>query len=273
MKLTKLKTKFSDKLLKEHELPAFECVHFADRPIIINCEHASNRIPEKLENLGLAEEFLQTHIAWDIGAGELCKRIALNLDATAMYCNYSRLVVDCNRNLKDPTAFIEVSDHIIVPGNQSLSAADQLARADAIFDPYHKKLKFELDRHTIADNTPVLIAIHSFTPALNQQEQRPWHVGILWDKDPRLPEQLLEALNLEPNLIVGDNQPYSGKHFADYTIDHHAEENGYAHVCIEIRQDLLENEKGIQEWSERLSRILGQILDDKSLYKKYPNQD
>ena len=272
MKQTNLKTNNSDNLLNEHELPAFECVHFADRPIIICSEHASNRIPENLENLGLSEDFLQTHIAWDIGAGEVCKQIAHNLDATAIYCNYSRLVVDCNRNLTDPTAFIEVSDHIIVPGNQSLTADDKQARNDALYAPYHEKLKFELERHTSADKTPVLIAIHSFTPALNQKQARPWHVGVLWDKDPRIPKQLLSALNLEADLIVGDNKPYSGRHFADYTMDHHAEENGYAHVCIEIRQDLLENEKGILEWSERLSRVLGKILIDKNLYKKYPIQ-
>lgn len=262
----------TNSLLAADEPAAFECILFGDRPIIICCEHASKRVPKSLENLGLSEEFMQTHIAWDIGAGEVCKQVAHNLDATAIYCNYSRLVVDCNRNLEDATAFIEISDHIIVPGNQSLSADDKQARNDALYAPYHKKLKFELDRHTIADKTPVLIAIHSFTPALNQQQTRPWHIGVLWDKDPRLPEQLLPALNLEKNLIVGDNLPYSGKHFADYTMDHHAEENGYAHVCIEIRQDLLENEEGILEWSERLSRVLGQILLDKSVYKKYPVQ-
>ncbi|MBT8141225.1 MAG: N-formylglutamate amidohydrolase [Gammaproteobacteria bacterium] len=255
-------------ILQAHELPPYECVHFDNKPIVLCCEHASNKIPEQLNNLGLGEDFLETHIALDIGAGELCKRVASQLGATAVYCNYSRLVVDCNRNLKDPTAFIPVSDHIIIPGNQNLDQNSQQQRADAIYHPYHAKMAEELAKHVHDGKTPVLIAIHSFTPSLIDQAPRPWHVGILWDKDPRIPEMLLSELQAEEGIIVGDNQPYSGKHFADYSMDHHAEKQGFAHVCIEVRQDLLQTEEGIQEWSLRLGRILNKVLQDKRHYHK-----
>lgn len=263
-----LKKKNIDFLLQSHEPAAYECERFGNRPVLFCCEHASNRIPDKLNNLGLSEDMLQTHIAWDIGAGELSRRVAKKLNATSIRNNYSRLVVDCNRSLSDPSAFIEISDHIIIKGNTDLVESSKEQRANEIFHPYHDALKKELSSHLIGEQTPVMISIHSFTPALNKQEPRRWHAGILWDKDPRLPVQLLTELSKDKAIIVGDNQPYSGRHIADYSIDHHAELNGYAHVCVEVRQDLLSNEPGIQEWTDRMVSVLGGILEDKNLYKR-----
>ena len=255
-------------LLLGDEPKAYECIRYGSRPVLICCEHASNRVPKQLNKLGLSEELLQTHIAWDIGAGELSVRLAENLAATSIRNNYSRLVVDCNRELDDPSAFIEVSDHIKINGNTGLNNLARNQRRDAIYNPYHAIVERELVSHLQGDQTPVMIAIHSFTPMLNKQEPRPWHVGILWDKDPRIPVPLINALSEDESLMVGDNLPYSGRHIADYSIDHHAEKNGFAHVCVEVRQDLISSESGIQEWTGRLSTIFGKILEDESLYTR-----
>ena len=155
-------------LLLGDEPKAYECIRYGSRPVLICCEHASNRVPKQLNKLGISEELLQTHIAWDIGAGELSVRLAENLAATSIRNNYSRLVVDCNRELDDPSAFIEVSDHIKINGNTGLNNLARNQRRDAIYNPYHVIVERELVSHLQGDQTPVMIAIHSFTPMLNK---------------------------------------------------------------------------------------------------------
>ena len=258
----------TDSLLQANEPPAFECIRFGGRPIIISCDHASNRIPLALDNLGLPVEELQRHIAWDIGAASVAKSLAESLQATLVSNNYSRLVVDCNRYLSDPSAFTTVSDTTEVLGNKNLSEFDKAQRAESIYYAYHRAIHKELDRHIVDDQCPVLISIHSFTPELKSNPiQRPWEIGVLWDKDPRIPEALLDALRKERTLVVGDNQPYSGRDLADYTVDHHAEKHGFAHTSIEIRQDLLQSEEGIAEWSERLGDIFIAMLEKPEFYQ------
>jgi len=258
----------TDSLLTKDEPAAFECIRFGDKPIVISCDHASNRIPEKLDNLGLSHDELERHIAWDIGAAEVAKLLAENLQATLVSNNYSRLVVDCNRYLSDLSAFTTISDTTTVIGNQDLSELDKAQRAESIYYAYHRAIHKELERHTTDIQSPVLISIHSFTPELRSNSVcRPWHVGVLWDKDPRIPLELLAALRSEQALVVGDNEPYSGRDLADYTVDHHAEKHGFAHTSIEIRQDLLQDQEGILEWSSRLSEIFKSMLNKPEFYQ------
>lgn len=264
----------TESLLKVNEPPAFECIRFGDKPIIISCDHASNRIPSALDNLGLHEEELQRHIAWDIGAAGVAKSLAASLGATLVSNNYSRLVVDCNRYLSDPSAFTILSDTTEVIGNQNLTEFDKAQRAESIYYAYHRTIHKELDRHIIDNQCPVLISIHSFTPELKSNPiERPWEIGVLWDKDPRIPLALLDALRKESNLVVGDNQPYSGRDLADYTVDHHAEKHGFAHTSIEIRQDLLQDEKGIAEWSKRLGNIFIAMLAKPEFFQSLKNNN
>jgi predicted N-formylglutamate amidohydrolase len=178
---------------------------------------------------------------------------------------YSRLVIDCNRHLTDSTSIAAVSDGTVIPGNQDLTAAARQARAREVFEPYHAALATELAELAHEVPAPALIAIHSFTDRMSGQ-QRPWHCGVLWDQDPRLAVPLLERLRAEPDLVVGDNEPYSGRHPADYTIDTHAERRGWPHVCLEIRQDLLVQSADVEVWSARLARVLEPLLVDRALY-------
>jgi predicted N-formylglutamate amidohydrolase len=238
---------------------------------LLVCDHASRRIPRSLDDPGLDELALRRHVACDIGAGDVTRRLSEILDAPAILAEYSRLVVDCNRHLTDPTAFRAVSDGEFVPGNHNLDAAAKEARAQAIFYPYHEAIRARLQVFRQQGVAPAVIAIHSFTPIFNRTS-RPWQLGVLWDTDDRIPKPLMEKIGRIPGTVVGDNEPYSGKAPADYTIDHHAEPAGLPHVSIEIRQDLIRTHVGVERWSCILGRALGEILADDDLYTAVANQ-
>jgi predicted N-formylglutamate amidohydrolase len=253
-------------LLGPDDPPSYEIYRPAGRArVLLACDHASRAFPAALGRLGLPDEVTWRHIAWDIGAADLTRALADRLDAAAVLAGYSRLVVDCNRRLDDPSCFATVSDGRRIPGNEALSDADRHARAEACYEPYHAAIAGRLDAVRRERGVPALVAIHSFTPVYGSQA-RPWNVGILWDRDPRLPVPLLERLRREPRLTVGDNEPYSGRHPADYTIDRHAESAGLPHVCIEVRQDELLTPAGVARWAGVLGRALGEILADESIY-------
>ena len=234
-------------------------------PVLIVCDHASRRIPESFGDLGLPSQYLYKHIAWDIGAGALARSLSEKLQLPAVLAGYSRLLVDCNRNLDDPSAFPEASDGIPVPGNQALSQLERQQRIDAFYWPYHHAIRDRIRLLESLAPAPALIALHSFTPALDGVS-RPWHVGVMWNKDHRIALALIQNLAAMDGVVVGDNQPYSGRHPADFTIDHHAEAEGLPHAGIEVRQDLVQTEEGVAEWSERLAQVLAPILENRSLY-------
>jgi predicted N-formylglutamate amidohydrolase len=235
------------------------------RPALLVCDHASNRIPAGLHQLGVSERALASHLGVDIGAAEATRYLSDALQLPAVMAAYSRLVVDCNRRLDDPTAFSKGTGDNRVPGNLSLAHADREARANAIYWPYHHAIRDRLAALEPLGQAPALIAIHSFTPELHAGP-RPWHFGVLWDSDPRMPAPLIKNLRANPDLMVGDNEPYSGKDLHDFTIDHHGEAEGLPHVSIEIRQDLVETAEGVRHWAGLLAEALAPILDDEQLY-------
>lgn len=225
-------------------------------PVLLTCDHASSRVPASLGALGLSVADLQRHIALDIGAADLTRRLATLLRVPAVLTGYSRLVVDCNRHLEDPSAFPASSDGSVVPGNVGLSAAQCSARAEALYRPYHGAISRLLDG---LGPLPGLVAVHSFTPHFDGFA-RPWHVGVLWDGDERLSAPLLTALRTTGEWCIGDNEPYSGRYPAGYTMDAHAESRGLPHVSIEVRQDLLATPEGVARWAALLASALRAIL-------------
>jgi len=258
-------------LLTAADPPPVEHVNAGGKaPVLITCDHASRRVPKSLHNLGLDAASLKLHIGWDIGAAEVSRDLARQLDAPAILAGYSRLVIDCNRDLDDPTSMPATSDGVAVPGNKDLSAAAKARRAEALFKPYHRAVETALDRFAARGVHPAVLSIHSFTPVMNGFA-RPWHIGILWDKDPRMAVPVLAALRREPGLVVGDNEPYSAREPAGYTMRTHAEKRGLPHLNVELRQDLLASEAGTAEWAKRLVRVLTPILEDPALYhaKRY----
>ncbi|MDH3759776.1 MAG: N-formylglutamate amidohydrolase [Gammaproteobacteria bacterium] len=235
--------------------------------VLLVGDHASNVMPKALGNLGLDQDALEQHIAYDIGTRKLVNHLSQHLDAPAVLAGYSRLVIDLNRSLEDDSLMPEVSDETPIPGNQNMPAEHRNLRIHSFYTPYRKAIDGMLRGFREQDIVPAFIAIHSFTPQMAGFE-RPWHVGVLWDKDPRIPLPLMENLRAHPERFnIGDNEPYSGKHPADYTIDHHAEASGIPHVSIEIRQDLVNTEEGAERWATILDDALRDILADPELYQ------
>ena len=235
--------------------------------VLLVGDHVSRAIPEAMGNLGLEDEVLDQHMAYDIGTRKLIHHLSEHLDAPAVLAGYSRLVVDLNRSLEDPSVFAEESDGIRIPGNQGLTREEKMLRVKSFYTPYRRAIDTMLHQLRRGDEVPALIALHSFTPELGGVK-RPWDIGLLWDVDPRIPLPLLKQLRAHPdNLHVGDNQPYSGRHPADYTIDHHAEATGLPHISIEVRQDLIDTEEGAERWASILDEALKEILADPQLYR------
>jgi predicted N-formylglutamate amidohydrolase len=221
----------------------------------LTCEHAGRAFPRRLGRLGLPEAETLRHIAWDIGIGAVGRELSLLLNAAVILQTYSRLVIDCNRDPKVPSSIPEISEATEIPGNRSLDEAERAARVDAIFRPYHDAIAAALDRRAAADRASVLVALHSFTPVF-KGVSRPWHVAVLFNRDPRLAHALAELLRADGSLMVGENEPYRVSDLTDYTVPVHGERRGLPHVEIEIRQDLITKPAGQREWAERLARLL-----------------
>jgi predicted N-formylglutamate amidohydrolase len=244
--------------LAAHEPPPCTVLNCDARsPILLLCDHASRRIPASLGDMGLDPPARRCHLAVDIGAGTLTRALASSLSVTAVLCEYSRLVVDCNRQLLDPSAFLEFGDGIVIPGNRNLRPEQKAMRADAVYWPYHEAVAEEIKRLQSYGTPPAVLSLHSFTPVLNGVARR-WHMGVLWDADKRLADVFMKGLG-EAGYLVGDNEPYSGKAPQDFTIDYHAEANGLPHVGLEIRQDLIADEAGVTEIARLIAGIIRTI--------------
>lgn len=253
-------------LLGPSDPPPVEICHAQGAaPVLLTCDHASNAIPCALDGLGLPPAARHLHIAWDIGAAAVTRLLAEALDAAALLTSFSRLVIDCNRDPGDPTSIPAVSDGVAVPGNRNLAESARAARRDACFAPYHTAITARLDALLAAGRPPALLSIHSFTP-LMAGVTRPWHIGILWDKDGRIPQPLLAALRADRAITVGDNQPYSAREPAGYTVRQHAVQRGLPHVAIELRQDLVADDQGARLWAARLAAALRPILARRDIY-------
>ena len=211
-------------------------------PVLLICDHATNFIPRALRSLGLDQAQMARHIAWDIGIAEVTRDLSRRLDAPAVLSHFSRLIVDPNRDLDDPTLIPQLSDGVVVPGNQGLTKGEIQARINNFHRPYHQAIRRSLDALVARGPEPAMVSMHSFTPVMKGAE-RPWHVGILWDSDPRLPEPLMARLRAQ-GVPVGDNEPYTARDGHGYTLYEHAARRGLAHVLIEIRQDLIDTHHG-----------------------------
>ncbi len=226
---------------------------------VLACDHASNLVPLSLADLGLPAEELRRHIAWDQGAAEVARGLSRQLDAAAVLAGYSRLVIDCNRSPGHETSIAEESDGTTVPGNIGIDSAARDARRRTLFEPYHDALAGVLRRVGERGQTPVLIAVHSFTPVMGGKA-RPWQVSVLWGYDPRIPVPLLAALRARGDLVVGDNVPYSGRNRHGYTIKVHGARAGIPHALIEVRADEIADPDGVARYIDILGDALEAVL-------------
>lgn len=254
-------------LIGPDDPPPVEIVNAEGRaPAVVICDHAARAIPRALGGLGVCDGELCRHIGWDIGAAAVSRALARRLDAPAVLAGYSRLVIDLNRQPGDPSSIPLVSDGTAVPGNADLSDAAVEERQEAIFWPYHHTITESLGRQWRHGGlAPALIAVHSFTPVMAGRA-RPWHVGVLWNHDPRMAVPALRELRRVGGLVVGDNEPYSGRDIG-YTVARHAEAAGLPHVAFEIRQDLIADDAGAARWAAILGAVLAGMIGDPALHR------
>jgi len=223
-------------------------------PYFVLCDHASNAIPPEMNSLGMPDDILQTHIAWDIGAGALASALAKQLSGTLFQCAFSRLIVDPNRAVTAKDSIPSVSDLIPIPGNQMLNAAARTQRIEKFFDPYHTQFKAALDDMVTRTGGPFAISVHSFTNRLmGTADDRPWHIGLLWREDESNAAAMIDYLNRETGWLIGDNQPYDARQF-NYSVDRHVAPRGLPHLTFEVRQDLLSDDRRIAQLAETLAR-------------------
>lgn len=230
----------------------------ASTGLLILCDHAENAIPEAFGTLGLRPEDLHRHIAYDLGAAQLAEHLAKALGAPAILSRFSRLLIDPNRGLDDPTLIMQISDGLIVPGNVGLAASEIEGRIARYYRPYHEAIERAVGAAIASGKPPVIVSMHSFTQAW-KGVPRPWAVGVLWDKDPRLALALLDGLRAIPGIEAGDNVPYSGQLKGD-TLYRHGTMRGLAHALVEVRQDLILGSAGQEEWAMRLAQVLDKVL-------------
>jgi len=223
-----------------------------ERGLLLICDHASNAIPPVYGDLGLPASQLERHIGYDIGCRALTRDLAARLGAPAVLSTFTRLLIDPNRGEDDPTLIMRLSDGAIVPGNAKVDESERMLRLNSYYWPYHNAISSAIDGALAAGIVPTILSIHSFTP-IWRGTPRPWHAGILWDTDPRYAVPLIERLRQEPDLVVGDNEPYTGKLKND-TMYRHGSERGIAHALIEVRQDLIADAEGVDRWAGILHR-------------------
>ncbi len=230
-------------------------------PYLLLCEHASNRIPRALGDLGLPETERRRHIAWDIGVNALSQHLSRLLDAPLFMTNYSRLVIDCNRPVDVASAIPEISETTQIPGNIGLTDAEKTQRINTLFTPYAEAVARRLSLLQQQGKRPIVVGIHSFTPVYFGKQRR-WHAGILYGEATGFGRALIRELETESGLIIGDNEPYIIHQDEDYTVPVHADARGLPGALIEVRHDLIDTLSGVGEWGDRLTRCFKAALKE-----------
>lgn len=255
-------------LLESDEPAPFRVLNDSGKtPCILVCDHAAKRVPRKLNNLGMEEEDLSRHYAVDIGVEKVTEVMADLLDAPAILANYSRLVIDLNRSIDHPTAFVTTGEGKPVPGNIAMDDEDKRLRIEELYNPFHEQLNSMIEAYQAKGINPAIIAIHSFTQNFYKQK-RPWEIGILWVQDGRLPKHTIQHFKAL-GYCVGDNKPYDARYLRGTTVDRHADTRGLPNVLIEVRNDLISNDEDSIRWAKMLAECYNPILNDKNLYTLY----
>lgn len=235
-----------------------------DAGVLFICDHATNAMPDSYSGLGLLPCELHRHIAYDIGAADLTRKLAQTFAAPALLAKFSRLLIDPNRGLDDPTLVMRISDRNLIPGNARIGSAEIEHRIDHYWRPYRQAISQTIEAMLDRGPVPIIFSIHSFTPCW-KEAQRPWEIGILWDSDARLAEPLIKTL-VEHGFQVGDNEPYDGALAGD-TLDEEVTRRGLPGLLIECRQDLIDTPEKIIDFANRLIGVLRPILSDPALHR------
>ena len=247
-------------MLGAHEPPPVEVVNARGRaPCLLVCDHASPRLPEALGDLGVSAKSRREHIAWDIGAADITRRLSALFDAPAVLAGYSRLVVDCNRYVDDAGAFVHRSDGIVIDGNTRMSDAERDERIAAIYRPYHDAIDRILGRFDADGISPAFLSMHTMTARLRNEKRRAEECAVCWALDERFSQPILDRMR-NAGLVVGDNEPYGLEPGIDYTVPEHAMRRGLAHLQLEVRQDLVSDGPGVNRWARLIHRTTSDLV-------------
>lgn len=218
--------------------------------LLLTADHASAHVPDGIA-LGVPDALMAQHVAVDIGVAPLAAPLCAALGCPGVLGGTSRLVIDLNRE-EDAAGLIPlVSDGHAIPGNaDAASGAERTRRIAAYWQPYHARIAAAIQ----AARPRLLISLHSFTPRLRDGEPRPWEIGILYNRDDRAARVALPLL-AAAGVIVGDNQPYSGKQL-NATMNRHGEANDIPYLGIEVRQDLIGDATGVARWCGHLAPVI-----------------
>lgn len=216
--------------------------------LVFICDHASNRVPDELADLGLPASELQRHIAWDIGAAAVTEILARYFDAPAVFSEVSRLVIDCNRGREDAALAPAISDGTTIPANRDLSERERRHRWKTYHQPYHAEIEKIISAKLADRQAPIVIAIHSMTPTL-KGFARPWQISMCSAADRRLNDPVLAALRRRSDIVVGDNEPYTLDPAEDYSVPYHAMRRNLRHLQVEFRQDEIAAAEGQRRWA------------------------
>ncbi|RWX78520.1 N-formylglutamate amidohydrolase [Neorhizobium lilium] len=229
-------------------------------PVLLVCEHASRRLPQRYGDLGLSEEARLSHIAWDPGALAVARFMSQSLDAALIYQRFSRLIYDCNRPPESPAAMRDVSEIFRIPGNENLSASERSRRTTALYLPFHGRIHQEIENRRERGLDTVIVTLHSFTPVYFGKK-RPVEIGILHDKDSRLADRMLADAAKANQYRVERNEPYGPADGVTHTLEVHALPAGLLNVMIEVRNDLINDETGQRVVADFLTGLLRDSLD------------
>ncbi|MGA3301759.1 MAG: N-formylglutamate amidohydrolase [Methylovirgula sp.] len=236
-----------------------------DSGVLLLCDHASNALPKSYGTLGLAEQDLERHIAYDIGAADMTRRLAERLSAPALLTRFSRLLIDPNRGEDDPTLVMRLSDCRIVPGNAHIDQKEIEKRRTLYWQPYRDTIASMIAAMSAKGPHPAVFSLHTFTPTW-RGVPRAWQIAALWDNDARLAKPLMTALRSH-GLSVGDNEPYDGALRGDTLYDQ-VTRRGLAGVLIETRQDLVDTPAKAQGFADLLAEIIKPILARPEMHRR-----
>jgi predicted N-formylglutamate amidohydrolase len=226
--------------------------------LILIADHAMRHLPAKYGTLGLEPSEFERHIAYDIGAEPLTRELAERLSCPAVMARFSRLLIDPNRGADDPTLVRQLYDGSVITGNYPLPGEELAFRITNFYLPFRRAVRDSIaGMWAAAGQPPLVVSIHSFTPSMGGKA-RPWHVGVLWDSDPRAAKPLIGMLEDEPGLIAGDNEPYDGALHGD-TLHEICTAQGICNLLIEVRQDLISDAAGVRGWASRLAPMLARL--------------
>lgn len=232
-------------------MSAAEILEGGARDVLLLCDHASNAVPADID-LGIAPELLDNHIAIDMGAAAVTRALAGKLDCPAILATVSRLVIDLHREPDHVGLIPHRSDGHLIPGNETVDKPARIARFHA---PYHRVLRDRIR----AQRPRLILSIHSFTPCLEHGgTDRPWQVGVLYNRDTRAAYPTVKFFERR-GFVTGDNEPYSGR-LLNATLNRHAEGQGIPSVAIEIRNDLIREGAGAEEWAGTLADLAEHLL-------------